>query len=113
MLNVEKDLLEAVKNGCGEEQRIKFIKELNDPEIDSALMYNGIIECLGNDDYCDGVYDTILALQKERLENEAIQSTVKKSATIYLIIAGIGLAGFGVARFIYKKIKKKKEVQND
>ena len=71
MLNVEKDLLEAVKNGCGEEQRIKFIKELNDPEIDSALMYNGIIECLGNDDYCDGVYDTILALQKERLENEA------------------------------------------
>lgn len=113
MFNVEKDLWEAIENGLGEERQ-KDIKELE--QFDSEIMYNGIIERFGNEEYEDGVVDTLMAIQKERTE---IGERKSKEST-FLIAGGILLMGYGTfkivsgIRSIIKKHKnKKKEVQND
>ena len=96
MFNVEKDLLEAVKNGCGEERHQAFIHELNNEDIDSELVYNGIIECFDNEDYLDGVTDTLMAIEKERTET----GTRKSKESTFLIIGGVVLMGYSAFKII-------------
>ncbi len=113
MFNVEKDLWEVIENGLGEETQNE-IKELG--QFDSEIMYNGIIERLGNEDYADGVIDTLVAIQKERTET----GTRKSKENTFLIIGGVVLMGYGTFKIvsgirdiINKHKNKKKEVQND
>ena len=113
MLNVEKDLWEAIENGLGEETQ-KEIAELE--QFDSEIMYNGIIENLGDDAYADGVIATLVAIQKERSEIRAKKS---KEST-FLIVGGVLLMGYatckivsGIRNVVKKCRNNKKEVQND
>lgn len=111
MFNVEKDLWLAVTEGVGRERNCEYITGISD--MNSEDMDNVIIEHLGNDDYLDGVTDTLMAIQKERTET----GERKSKENTFLIIGGVVLMGYGTfkivsgIRSIIKKHKnKKKEV---